>query len=49
MTTNKGRFRTGLSLAELLERYGIGAQCEAALAAARWADDSHPQMPLRRP
>lgn len=38
MPINHVQFQRGLSLREFIERYGDQAQCEAALAAARWPD-----------
>ena len=36
MSRNKVQFQKGMSLSELLERYGTETQCEAALFAWRW-------------
>ena len=36
MTMNRVQFQAGLSMAEVLDRYGSEAQCEAALVASRW-------------
>ncbi|NMM26302.1 MAG: transposase [Glaciimonas sp.] len=36
MTMNKVQFQKGLSLDGFLKKYGIEAQCEEALAVARW-------------
>ena len=38
MTPNHLQFQPGLSLDEFLKRYGTQAQCEAAVAQARWPD-----------
>ena len=36
MPMNRVQFQQGLSMAEFMERYGTEAQCEVALADARW-------------
>lgn len=36
MAMNRVQFQRGRSMAEFMEQYGTDAQCEAALAAARW-------------
>ena len=38
MTMNRVQFRSGLSMAEFMDRYGSEDQCEAALVASRWPD-----------
>jgi len=38
MPQNKIQFQPGMSLSELIERFGAEAQCEAALERARWLD-----------
>lgn len=53
MATNKVQFQAGLSMSEFFERFGTDAQCEEALAAARWPRRVHllslrlePALPL---
>jgi transposase-like protein len=36
MATNEVQFQAGLSMSEFFERFGTDAQCEQALATARW-------------
>lgn len=36
MAINRVQMQPGLSMREFMQRYGTEAQCEAALAAARW-------------
>ena len=38
MPMNRVQFQRGLSMPEFMDRYGTDAQCEAALATARWPD-----------
>src|SRR3972149_4695217 len=38
MPMNRVQFQPGLSMPEFMNLYGTDAQCEAALAAARWPD-----------
>ena len=40
MTINRVQFQPGLSMTEVMQRYGSDAQCEAALLASRWQDIS---------
>lgn len=39
MPMNRVQFQPGLSMAELMDRFGTDDKCEAALIAARWASD----------
>lgn len=38
MATNRIQMQRGLSMHEFMQRHGTEAQCEAALATARWPD-----------
>ncbi|MFN7642331.1 MAG: transposase [Burkholderiales bacterium] len=36
MTMNRVQFQPGLSMAQFMDSYGSGGQCEAALIESRW-------------